>query len=248
MTPLIGITCSRLVGGSWSAYSPGHFMDYTFDEYSRAVLHSGGSPVLIPVAHDNGSIDNVLERLDGLLLSGGPDIHPRRYKEQPLAGLGEIDDELDQMELAAARKAHQRNLPILAVCRGIQILNVCLGGNLYQDLGRQVHGAINHSQKAAKSVPTHTVSITCGTRLREVLGKKSIWVNGRHHQAVKDPAAGLVVSAIATDGVVEAVEDPSKQFVIGVQWHPEGTWKDDVNSKRLFKAFVKEAAAGSPGN
>lgn len=248
MTPLIGITCSRLVGGSWSAYSPGHLMDYTFDEYSRAVLSSGGAPVLIPVAQDNGSINTVLERLDGLLLSGGPDIHPRRYKEQPLAGLGEIDDELDQMELSAARKAYRRNLPILAVCRGIQILNVCLGGSLYQDIDRQLAGGINHSQKAAKSVPTHTVSISDGTRLREVFGKKNIWVNGRHHQAVKDLAPGLVVSATAADGVVEAVEDPSKQFVVGVQWHPEGNWKDDLNSKRLFKAFVKEAGARSPGN
>lgn len=243
MKPLIGITCSRTIGGTWSVYSPGHFMDYTFDEYSRAILHSGGAPVLLPVAQDQRTIGAILKHLDGLLLSGGPDIHPRQYNEQPLKGLGEIDAELDRMELAAAREAYRLDLPILAICRGIQTLNVSLGGNLYQDIARQVDGSINHSQKAAKSVTTHTVTVASGTRLAEVLRKKKVWVNGRHHQAIKAPAPGLVVSATAADGVIEAVEDISKRFVIGVQWHPEGTWKNDLNSKRLFKAFV--AAAGT---
>lgn len=241
MKPLIGITCSRTVGGTWSVFSSEHFMDYTFDEYSRAILHSGGAPILLPVAQDKGTLKTIMTRLNGLILSGGPDINPRYYKEQPLNGLGEIDDELDHMELAAARMAYRLDLPILAICRGIQALNVSLGGNLYQDLSNQVDGVINHLQKADKSVNTHTVTITAGTRLSEVFRKKKIWVNGKHHQAVKDPAPGIVVSATAADGVVEAIEDPSKQFVVGVQWHPEGTWESDLNSKRLFKTFVKAA-------
>ena len=238
MKPLIGITCSRTVGGSWSVYSPGHFMDYAFDEYSRAILHCGGAPVLLPIAQDQGTIGTILKRLDGLLLSGGPDINPRQYNEQPLKGLGEIDADLDRMELAAAREAYRRDLPVLAVCRGIQTLNVSLGGNLYQDIALQVSGSINHAQKAAKSVSTHTITVASDTRLAEIFRKKHVWVNGRHHQAIKDPAPGLVVSATATDGVIEAIEDLSKRFVVGVQWHPEGTWQNDPHSKRLFKAFV----------
>lgn len=243
MKPLIGITCSRTVGGNWSVFSTGHFMDYTFDEYSRAILHSGGAPVLLPVAQDQGTLETILTHLNGLILSGGPDINPRNYNEQPLKGLGEIDDQLDHMELAAAREAYRLDIPILAICRGIQTLNVSMGGTLYQDLSLQVNQGINHSQKADKSINTHTVTITAETRLSEVFRKKKIWVNGKHHQAVKDPAPGFAVSAAASDGVVEAIEDNSKRFVVGVQWHPEGTWKSDQNSKRLFKTFLEAAGA-----
>ena len=241
MKPLIGITCSRIIGGPWSVYSTGHFMDYTFNEYSHAIVQSGGAPVLLPVAQNQGTLKTILAKLNGLVLSGGPDINPRYYKEQPLKGLGEIDDALDQMEIAVAKEAYRLNLPTLAICRGIQTLNVSLGGNLYQDIALQVDGSINHSQKADKSINTHTVTISAGTRLSDVYKNKKIWVNGKHHQAVKDPAPGFVVSATAADGVIEAIEDLSKRFVVGVQWHPEGTWKSDVNSKRLFKAFVKAA-------
>ena len=216
-------------------------MDYTFNEYSHAILKSGGAPVLLPVAQDQGSLETIMAKLNGLLLSGGPDINPRYYNEQPLKGLGEVDDALDNMEIAAAKEAYHLGLPILAVCRGIQTLNVSLGGNLYQDITRQVDGSINHSPKADKSVNTHTVSISAGTRLSDIFKKKKIWVNGKHHQAVKEPASGLVVSATAADGIIEAIEALSKRFVVGVQWHPEGTWNNDVNSKRLFKAFVESA-------
>ena len=214
-------------------------MDYTFNEYSHAILKSGGAPVLLPVAQNKESLKTILAKLNGLVLSGGPDINPRYYNEQPLKGLGEIDDALDKMEIAAAKEAYRLGLPILAVCRGIQTLNVSLGGNLYQDIALQVDGSINHSPKADKSVNTHTVSISSGTRLFDIFKKKRIWVNGKHHQAVKDPAPGLVVSATAADGIIEAIEVLSKRFVVGVQWHPEGTWSDDVNSRRLFKAFVE---------
>jgi putative glutamine amidotransferase len=241
MRPLIGITCSRIVGGAWSIYSPGHFMDYAYDEYSRAVSSHGGAPVLLPVAQNDETLATILQHIDGLILSGGPDIHPRHYGEPPIAQLGEIDDELDRMELAVARQAHRKDLPILAVCRGIQTLNVCLGGTLYQDILSQIDGAINHSQKADKSINTHRIKIASGSRLAGILNRKTLWVNSKHHQAVKVPARGLIVSAAAEDSVVEAVEDPSRKFVVGVQWHPEGTWKIDRNSGRLFSAFLNAA-------
>jgi gamma-glutamyl-gamma-aminobutyrate hydrolase PuuD len=127
MNPLIGITCSRVTGGAWGLYSLGHFMDYTFNEYSEAIAHFGGAPVLIPVAQTTATLEAILGRVNGLLLSGGPDIHPRAYGEQPIEGLGEVDEGLDRMELEAARISLRRDIPLLAICRGIQTLNVTLG-------------------------------------------------------------------------------------------------------------------------
>jgi putative glutamine amidotransferase len=134
MKPLIGITCSRVTGGAWGVYSLGHFMDYAFSDYSHAVLHSGGAPVIVPAAQDSDSLSRILDSVQGLILSGGPDVHPKRYGEEPMAGLGEVDEALDAMELMAAGLALERDMPILAICRGIQVLNIALGGTLYQDI------------------------------------------------------------------------------------------------------------------
>ncbi len=242
MRPLIGITCSRNIGGAWGLYSPGHFMDYTYEEYCSAILSCGGAPVIIPVPQAMDSFKTILGRLDGLLLSGGPDINPRFYGEQPVPELGEVDDGLDRMELQAAGLAFRRDLPILGICRGIQTLNVSQGGTLYQDIPSQVQESIGHSQKADKRVLTHSIRIEAKSLLHAIFRKKEVWVNGKHHQALKDLAPGLNVSARAPDGVIEAVEHPLKRFVLGVQWHPEGTWNNDIYSKRLFKAFVRAAS------
>ncbi len=246
MRPIIGITCSRQVGGGWGAYSPGYFMDCAHDAYSRAVLSCGGAPLLVPIAQDESSLGRIVERIDGLVLSGGPDIHPRFYDEQPITGLGEIDADLDETELGIARKAIDADLPVLAICRGLQVINVCLGGTLYQDIAGQVKGSINHLQKADKGTLTHTVRVEEGTLLHRLLGAETLWVNGKHHQAVKDVAAALNVAARAPDGVIESAEHPGKRFVLGVQWHPEGTWEKDPHARTLFSAFISEAQH-SPG-
>jgi len=222
-------------------YSLGHFMDYTFSDYSQAILHSGGAPVIIPAAQDRKSLERILSAVQGLILSGGPDLHPRRFGEEPLAGLGEVDEVLDQMELMAAGLAVEKNLPVLGICRGIQVLNVALGGTLYQDIPSQVPESICHTPKMDKAVNTHMVRIEAGCRLHKLFGKREIWVNGKHHQSVKDVAPGLAVTARAKDGVIEAVELPGRRFVTGVQWHPEGTWRDDPYSRKLFQAFVNTA-------
>ncbi|MCU0560937.1 MAG: gamma-glutamyl-gamma-aminobutyrate hydrolase family protein [Desulfobacterales bacterium] len=239
--PLIGITCSRVTGGAWGVYSLGHFMDYTFSEYSQAILHADGAPLIVPAAQDESSLERILGAVQGLILSGGPDIHPRRYGEEPAAGLGEVDEALDRMELMAAALAVKMDLPVLGICRGIQVLNVALGGTLYQDIPSQIADSICHTPKADKAVPTHTVRIEARSRLRRIFGQPEIWVNGKHHQALKDPAPGLVVAARARDGVVEAVEHPGRRYLLGVQWHPEGTWRDDAYSKKLFRSFVRAA-------
>jgi len=242
MRPLIGITCSRVVGGAWGIYSPGHFMDYLYAEYSRAVLDAGGAPIILPVPQNGASLGAILDRIHGVILTGGPDINPLEYAEEPIQGLGEIDPELDLLELSTARMAFTRDLPIFAICRGIQVLNVCRGGTLYQDIPRQVQDSILHSQKAPKSTLTHTVAIESGSLLYSLLKKKTIQVNSKHHQAVKDVAPGFRISARASDGVVEAMEYPEKPFALGVQWHPEGTYDADPYAKKLFRGFVKAAS------
>ena len=241
LAALVGITCSRLTGGAWGIYSLGHYMDYTFSDYSQAVLHADGAPVIVPTAQDRKSLEAILGSIQGLILSGGPDIHPRCYGEEPLSGLGEVDQTLDRMELLAAKMAIERDLPLLGICRGIQVLNVALGGTLYQDIASQVPDGICHTPKIDKAVNTHSIRIEAGSRLHQIFGRREIWVNGKHHQAVKDVAPALTVAARAKDGVVEALEHPAKRFAIGVQWHPEGTWRDDPFSQKLFSSFVQAA-------
>ncbi len=241
---LIGITCSRMVGAAWSQLSKGHFINYTLEAYGRAVVACGGAPVLVPVSQATAGLELILDRLDGLILSGGPDVHPRHYHAMPLSGLAEVDDELDRMELELARLAIERDMPLLGICRGIQILNVACGGSLIQDIGSQVPGALLHNPSLDKGIMSHTVRIEHDTLLGRIIGKNEIWVNGRHHQAVDKVAPSLSVSAVAPDGIVEAVEDSSRRFVIGVQWHPEGTWSSDTYSLRLFEALVEVCVSG----
>ena len=222
-------------------YSLGHFMDYTFSDYSQAVLHAGGAPVIIPAAQDADSLSRILDSVQGLILSGGPDVHPKRYGEEPMAGLGEVDEALDAMELMAAGLALERDIPILGICRGIQVLNIALGGTLYQDIPSQVPDSLCHNPKTDKAVNTHTVRIEVRSRLRRIFGKSGDLGERQAPPGAKESAPGLVVTARARDGVIEAVEHPDKRYVIGVQWHPEGTWRDDACSKKLFRSFVRAA-------
>lgn len=240
--PLIGITCSRQMAQAWSSISPGRVVDYTFADYGEALSACGAAPVIIPVSPTGPVLEAIIDRLDALLLSGGPDVHPRRYDQMPAVGLGDIDEDLDRMEFEALALAESRDLPILAVCRGIQLLNVFRGGSLFQDIAGQRPESIGHRQQAPPAVATHTVAVASGTMLRRIVVKKTLWVNGRHHQGIQHVGQGLAVAATAPDGLVEAVEDPSKPFVLGIQWHPEGLWRNDPPARRIFNAFVAAAA------
>jgi putative glutamine amidotransferase len=240
--PIIGITCSRSVDGRWSAYSLGHFMEFAFDAYSQAVLNCGGAPLLIPISQDKNSLSAICRRIDGLILTGGPDINPRFYKEEPRHGLLDVDEAQDRMELELTRRAVASDLPVLGICRGLQVLNVALGGTLYQDIALQAPKACNHAPRADRSIVSHKIRIESHTRLQSILQRQSLWVNSKHHQAVKRPGHGLAVAATATDGIIEALEATDRTFVIAVQWHPEGLWQKDASARKLFKALV--AAAG----
>jgi putative glutamine amidotransferase len=209
------------------------------DDYVRAVEEAGGLPVVLapgPVAH----LADLLGRLDGLLMSGGADLDPTHYGEAAHATVSGVSGDRDTFELALTREALARDLPLLAICRGHQVLNVATGGTLVQDIPSQLGGALDHDPKKERWEPAHEVRILPGTRLREILGRDRVAVNSFHHQSIKVPGRGLVVSACALgDDVIEGVELPGRRFVLGVQWHPEAFWDRPAHFQPLFAALVE---------
>ncbi len=209
--------------------------------YIDAVVQAGGAPLLIPHLAEEGLLRTVYDRLAGLLLPGGEDLDPGQYGEEIHAKCGAISAERDATELRLVRWAAAEGKPILAICRGIQVLNVGLGGSLYQDLTSQLPAADRHDWYPGlpRSYLAHTVSVEAGTRLAALLGAGRQAVNSLHHQAAKEIAPGLVVAATAPDGVVEALEASDHPFALGVQWHPEELVATDDRARRLFRAFVQ---------
>lgn len=230
MAPLIGITCS------WQEEKMYHHQS---DYYVRAVIAAGGVPVLIP-SQKSANASSIYDRLDGLLLAGGPDLDPRYFGEEPVNGMGEITPVRDQLELELCRKAFRGSKPVLAICRGLQVLNVAAGGTLHQDLApitKQMH-----SQKAPRWYPTHEVEILEGSSLSSVVKDSSYRVNSFHHQGINALGDGLVAVAWSRDGLIEAVEGTKQGVhIVGVQWHPEGTWDRDALSFSFFQELVFQA-------
>jgi putative glutamine amidotransferase len=190
--------------------------------YADAVLRAGGLPFLLPYSEDRQVIDAWLDRVSGLVITGGAfDIAPEHYGEAAREGMGPVKAARTGFELALLRAALQRNLPVLGVCGGMQLLNVAFGGSLYQDIARDVPDARPHEQQHDRTQPQHPVEVRAETQLAECVGKGQLMVNSTHHQAVRRLGDGLVASAQSPDGLVEAIERPGPGFVLGVQWHPE---------------------------
>jgi len=207
--------------------------------YTRAILHAGAIPFVLPITPSRSAIREILERLDGIVVSGGNfDIHPRLYGEEPVEGLGEVKEERTEFELELITSALKRDLPMLGVCGGAQAINVALGGSLYQDIATQIRDAVEHQQGALKDQGGHQIKIHEGTRLRRIVGRETLEVNTTHHQAVKQLGKDLVVNATAEDGVIEGIESQSHSFVLGVQWHPEFLTHKDAYQRKIFAAFI----------
>lgn len=210
--------------------------------YTDAVLDAGGLPLVLPYTNDRSVLESYLAMVEGLLVTGGAfDVPPELYGERARAGLGETKPDRTGFELALLEAALDRDLPLLGVCGGMQLLNVCCGGTLYQDLGREVPGAIAHEQKTDRRTPAHEVAVTAGTVLAAATGPGALMVNSTHHQAVRKLGAGLIASAVALDGIVEAIEYPDRRFAVGVQWHPELLAKSVPINRGLYRAFVDAA-------
>jgi putative glutamine amidotransferase len=241
--PVIGITCSEYhVEGAQSSSRTGQNRSYI-----RTLVRAGAAPLLIPNVTDKSLLRAVYERLDGLLLAGGLDVHPARYGEALHEKCGAITPDRDEAELALIRWAMDDGLPLLAICRGIQVLNVALGGSLYQDIAAQVPGAGRHDWGSdyPRDHLSHLVTVAAETRLAHLVQTSALPVNSMHHQALKEIAPGMRVTAQAPDGIVEAVEADGHPFAIAVQWHPEELAEQDPRAQRLFDALIEACLKGS---
>ena len=208
--------------------------------YVRSLEMAGAASLGIPHQSIEAALE-VLERCDGLLLAGGADVDPVYYGEEVSVANGTIHPERDVLEFELTRFALSRGMPILATCRGHQVLNVALGGSLYQDVASETKSTLQHNQKAPPWYATHRVRVEKGTRLYDVFQEVDVRVNTFHHQGVKMLGNGLVATAHASDGLIEAIELPGHPFVVGVQWHPERMAERDPLQRRLFEAFVRAA-------
>jgi putative glutamine amidotransferase len=216
---------------------------YLSRHYSEAVEAAGGAPVHISLIPDPEYVETVVEALDGILLPGSDsDVDPLRYGQQPHPELGSVQKIKDETDLLIIDAAERRQLPLFAICFGMQVLNVSRGGTLIQDIRSQLPGAIKHEQGVPRDRPSHSVKVEAGSKLNEILKTEDLLVNSHHHQAIETLGADLVATSWSSDGVIEALEDPrADRFLIAVQWHPELGWRDDRFSQRLFDSFVAHA-------
>ena len=229
--PLIGVTIGYA--------SKNHEIFTLRDDYVRAVEKAGGLPVVLAPGRPEDAAD-LLETVDGLLLTGGADVDPGLYGEERHETVTRVIPERDAFEIALCREALRKDQALLAICRGQQVLNVATGGTLIQDIPSQVSGAGDHDPETERWETVHQVRILPRTRLREILERETIDVNSFHHQAVRGLGQGLVISATATeDGVIEGIELPGRRLAVGVQWHPEAFWDQPDDFQPLFDALVK---------
>jgi putative glutamine amidotransferase len=212
------------------------------NRYVAAIEAAGGIPLILPIVTNRALCKAVLDQLDGLLLTGsGPDIDPRRYGERKRFAFKVMSAARTDSEYALVAEARKRDIPVLGICGGMQLMNVALGGTLIQDIDKQVVHPLSHRLPGPASTVSHEVRIKPGTRLSAIVGRSSIRVNSSHHQAVKALSRALRVSASAPDGVIEALEDPRRRFFIGVQWHPEYLYGRHAVHRAIFRALITAA-------
>ncbi len=206
--------------------------------YLEGIRQAGGIPVILPFTSENDELEQLVKMCDGFLFTGGHDVSPELYSEKPVDDSVICCKDRDEMESWYLKYAISSDKPLLGICRGIQFINAALGGTLYQDLPTQHPSEIDHHQKPPYDIPIHTVSIVKDSPLGKLLDTEQLSVNSYHHQAVKDLSPRLKAMAISTDGLIEAVFMPEHRFLWAVQWHPEFSYLTDINSRKIFKAFI----------
>jgi putative glutamine amidotransferase len=241
MKPLIGVTPDFNAGDrkEWGGKEPTYFLRA---RYVRAVEELGGIPVVLPLVSDLQSRRRLLSSIDGLLLTGsGPDLPPGLYGERQRYTFGIMSNRRSTFEFDMVRLAKAADIPVLGICGGMQVMNVALGGSLFQDIPSQVNKPLQHRQPARATNLSHAVTVAPGSLLRRIVHTATLRVNSSHHQSVKDVARSLVASAVAPDGIVEAVESPDCRFFLGIQWHPEFLFERYRLHRRLFETFLRAA-------
>ncbi len=216
--------------------------------YVNAILRAGGIPLILPPVIRSADVSDVVDSLDGLLLTGGEDIDPARFGEAPHPKLGTVDPERDRFELAILQEAQRRSMPVLAICRGIQVVNVALGGTLWQDIPSQRPGGLVHAARTPRDARAHPVELVPGSRAAQALAATRIEINSFHHQSIKDLAPGLSITGVAPDGEIESVEGPPDgPWLLAVQWHPEEFHHHEAAPDHgLFAAFLTAIRSGTP--
>ena len=250
MKPLIGVSTSEVrlaeqVHPTPQGEPPRHEMALGLT-YLQAIEAAGGLPVVMPPL-DLGAVEPLLDRLSGICLSGGPDLDPAAYHERRHPQLGPVEPNLDRFELELARRADARGLPMLAVCRGAQALNVARGGTLHQHLPDRSGVTLEHRQAKPGQTATHGVTIAAGSKLGRTMRRRRVRVNSFHHQAVNRLGTGLRAVAWSPDGVIEGIEAPGRRFLLGVQWHAE-CLVDRPEHAALFSGLVAAASAFEAGS
>jgi putative glutamine amidotransferase len=225
---VIGITCS---------FNDKRQVSTLGANYTRAILLAGGIPVILPSLPPD-TVPAMLDQIQGLVLSGGGDIDPFILEEDPHPAISDVEPARDAFELALARQAMERNMPLLGICRGAQVLAIAGGGRLQQHLEPDAPCRIQHMQSAPRSHPSHTIRILPGTCLALLVGEKEMRVNSFHHQAVKAVGPGFKVAALASDGVIEAIENPGYNFVLGLQWHLEAQVESCAKNMGILRRFM----------
>ncbi|HUB97512.1 MAG TPA: gamma-glutamyl-gamma-aminobutyrate hydrolase family protein [Stellaceae bacterium] len=230
--PVIGLTLDREPPGGYSKTHPWYALR---ENYCAAIVAAGGLPILLP--HEPQSADAYLTLIDGLVVTGGAfDVAPELFGAAGRHASVTTKDRRTAFELAITRAGMAQDRPVLGICGGQQLLNVALGGTLVQHIPDEVPGALAHEQPNPRTEPGHVVRIARGTLLHRVTAADELAVNSAHHQSVKEPGPGIVIDAVAPDGVIEGIEDPRRRFCLGVQWHPE--YHLSEGDRRIFAAFI----------
>lgn len=238
--PIIGVV------GSLSDESRANIMESTervfiSEKFINSVESAGGIPIILPHVHEIHDIEEQIDICDGIMLCGGMDIHPIYYGEEPHQNLGFVNSKEDEYQIKISRIALNWHKPILGICRGHQLLNVVCGGTLYQDMSEILSDNIKHDQISKRYEPYHSINIVSNSKLEKILGSSTL-VNSLHHQCIKELGTGLKATAYAKDGVIEAIEMPERDFVMGLQWHPEEmAMHRDENMLNIFREFIKKS-------
>jgi len=238
MRPLIGIPCHAL-----NRAETGRPIYANNRTYVHAVESAGGLPILIPMINDLNTLTALLSRLDGLILPGGIDLHPSRYGEEVHPLTEKADLELDEFEIILASWAFQQDIPVLGICRGMQLINIVLGGTLFQDISNQYPNSIAHTHRhLPRTHLAHHIVVEPGSRMETILGAREVKVNSLHHQAIKEPGKGVRITGRAPDGIAELLEVTGYRFVMAAQSHPEEIYSIEPAFERLFAAFVQASS------
>ncbi len=238
--PIVGISSSLIIEKDKEFF--GQRKVYSNKDYIDSVIEAGGIPMIIPFSENKDVIRAQVETIDALLLTGGEDVFPYNYGQEPHPKLGEVFPKRDEYDAVLLKEAKKRGIPILGVCRGLQIINAFEGGTLYQDMSLIKGDVLKHWQNASMSEKTLKIKIEEGSILSKIYPSE-IMINSFHHQAIKDIAEGYKVIASSSDGVIKAIEKDDYSFLVGVQWHPEMLNRNCEEAKKIFKFFISQASS-----